>query len=215
LSTPRDGSQTLASGDREIMSQQYWESRWQEHSTGWDLRQVSPPIAAYIDQLPATAHNDSILIPGCGNGYEALYLLQHGFTNITMLDIAPTAVETLRHRLDAEAPGWEDRLHLVCGDFFAHTGAYDLILEQTFFCAIDPSLRPDYARQMKALLKPGGKVAGVLFNREFEGGPPFSGSLQEYQYLFSPLFSIQTAEPCYNSIPPRAGTELFVILVNA
>jgi SAM-dependent methyltransferase len=194
------------------MEENYWEARYQAGNTGWDLRQVSPPIAAYADQIPADARNLSVLIPGCGNGYEALYLLQQGFTNVTMLDIAPTAVEALRKRLDVESPGWNNHLRLVCGDFFTHEGAYDLILEQTFFCALDPGMRPDYVRQMKHLLKPGGKLAGVFFNREFEGGPPFSGSLQEYIDRFSPYFGIKTSETCYNSIPPRAGNEVFIIL---
>jgi 16S rRNA A1518/A1519 N6-dimethyltransferase RsmA/KsgA/DIM1 with predicted DNA glycosylase/AP lyase activity len=38
------------------------------------------------------------LIPGCGNTYEAEYLLQEGFTNITVIDIAPTLVESLKQK---------------------------------------------------------------------------------------------------------------------
>jgi hypothetical protein len=46
------------------------------NETGWDLGQVSPPLKAYIDQL--TDKNLRILIPGCGNSYEAEYLLEKG-----------------------------------------------------------------------------------------------------------------------------------------
>ena len=39
---------------------------------------------------------------------------------------------------------------------------------QTFFCAIDPSDRKKYADKIYTLLKENGKLAGVLFNHEFE-----------------------------------------------
>ena len=54
------------------------------------------------------------------------------------------------------------------GDFFDHAGVYNLIIEQTFFCALDPSLRGSYVEKMHSLLADGGKIAGVLFDKEFE-----------------------------------------------
>lgn len=194
------------------LSASFWETRWQNAETRWDLSAVSPPLAAYIDQIPEEKRHMRILIPGCGNGYEALYLLEKGFTQVTMLDIAPTAVANLQNRLDAEKPGWQTALRLVCGDFFRHEEKYDLILEQTFFCALSPDMRTDYALKMNQLLNPGGKLAGLLFDREFEGGPPFGGDKAEYLALFAPGFRIITMEPCRNSVPPRAGSELFFIL---
>ena len=62
------------------------------------------------------------------------------------------------------------------------------------------------------ILKPGGKLAGLLFNRSFDGGPPFGGNKDEYERLFSKRFEIKTMEDCYNSIAPRSGSELFIIL---
>ena len=85
-------------------------------------------------------------------------------------------------------------------------------VEQTFFCALNPAERPAYAKKMSELLVPGGKVAGVLFDAEFEGGPPFGGNREEYSRYFVPFFKIKTLERCYNSIKPRAGRELFMIL---
>lgn len=187
----------------------YWQERWSRAETGWDLRGVSPPLAAYIDQLGPEARHWAVLIPGCGNGYEALYLLSHGFTDVTMLDIAPGALAQLRAQVAQLPPEPAAHLHLVCGDFFEHEGVYDLILEQTFFCALPPERRGDYARQMHRLLKPGGTLAGLLFDRDFPGGPPFGGSAAEYRQLLEPLFQIDLLAPCYNSAPPRAGTEVF------
>ena len=77
---------------------------------------------------------------------------------------------------------------------------------------MDPSLRPQYAEKMHDLLVPGGKLAGVWFSFSKEDGPPFGGSLEEYKTYFQAGWNILTFEPCRNSIPPRAGNELFGIL---
>ncbi len=192
-----------------------WEKRWQTGQTGWDIGQASPPLCRYADQMPPERRHLRVLIPGCGNAYEAAYLLDQGFSNITVVDIAPTAIRCLEQRLDASYPHWRTRLRALCTDFFALDETFDLILEQTFFCALDPALRPQYAQHMHRLLAPGGTLAGVLFDRDFEGGPPFGGHADEYRALFEPLFDIKTLESCYNSIQPRAGTEVFVILKKA
>ncbi|MCS6928919.1 MAG: TPMT family class I SAM-dependent methyltransferase [Saprospiraceae bacterium] len=189
-----------------------WEYRWQTGQTGWDLGQPSPPLCRYADQIPLERRCLHVLIPGCGNAYEAEYLLDQGFTNITVVDIAPTVVKSLQRRMDATRTGWRSSLRILCADFFSLEGTYDLVLEQTFFCALDPALRPHYARQMHRLLAPGGTLAGVLFDRDFENGPPFGGHAEEYRTLFEPLFHIHTLARCYNSVPPRAGTEVFIIL---
>jgi len=186
-----------------IFSTSYWDDRYRQNDTAWDMGQVSPPLLAYFEQLKDKSI--SILIPGCGNSYEAAWLLQQGFSSITLIDISALLVDKLREKF-ASAP-----LHLIAGDFFTHTGQYDLIIEQTFFCALDPSLRKDYVEKMVELLKPGGKLTGLLFDREFTGGPPFGGNAKEYKLLFEKRFSIRSLAPCYNSIGPRAGTEFFFI----
>lgn len=185
----------------------YWNDRYQAKSTGWDIGDVSTPLKEYIDQL--TDKNISILIPGCGNAYEAAYLLEKGFTNIHLLDISPLLVENLKRKFKLIAG---DKLHFICDDFFNISGQYDLVIEQTFFCALNPNLRKKYVEKMHEILAPGGKLAGVLFNRDFIGGPPFGGNSNEYQQLFSSKFQLKTMEPCYNSIEPRAGSEVFIIL---
>ena len=184
----------------------YWDNRYVSNSAAWDLGEVSPPIKAYIDQL--TKKDLRVLIPGCGNTYEAEYLLQNGFTNITVIDIAPVLVEKLKIKF-TEYP----QIKIILGDFFTHKGEYDLILEQTFFCAINPPLRKSYVEQMNALLAAKGKLAGVLFNHEFEKqGPPFGGSKSEYEPMFDKFFNCNTFEPCHNSFIKRKDSELFIIL---
>lgn len=190
------------------MDNNYWNSRYLEEQTGWDIGYPSTPLKEYIDQL--TDKFIRILIPGCGNGYEGEYLHQHGFTNVTLADFA----EESKKRFLERVPTFPKEQFIV-GDFFELEGKYDLILEQTFFCAIDPKLRDAYAKKMSELLSPNGKLVGVLFNLPDKvDGPPFGGSIAEYQNTFSKHFKNVSIEPCYNSIKPRQGNEVFIIMKN-
>jgi SAM-dependent methyltransferase len=184
------------------LDQTYWENQYQANATGWDLGQVSPPIKTYIDRIENK--DAKILIPGCGNTYEAEYLIQQGFTNVTVIDIAPTLVENLKKKFANN-----NNITVVLGDFFEHQGQYDFIIEQTFFCALPPTMRQKYVWKMHQLLTDNGKLIGLLFNREFEVSPPFGGSLKEYEQLFYEAFTFNTITLAVNSIPARANTELF------
>lgn len=188
-----------------ILDGKYWSNRYLNNDAGWDTGAITTPLKEYFSQL--TDKNISILIPGCGNSYEAEYLMQNGFHNITLIDISTPLCNKLRKQFTAYL---SQGLQIICGDFFEHKGQYDLIVEQTFFCALEPSLRKQYAGKMQQLLKPNGKLVGLMFNKSFEGGPPFGGNEKEYRELFAPYFAIDIMAPCYNSIKPRAGSELFV-----
>lgn len=192
----------------EEVSQEYWDKRWENEETGWDLGGVSPPIQAYFDQF--TNKEINILIPGCGNAHEAEYLYQLGFKNLTLLDISPNACQKIAARFPYES------VKVVCEDFFEHEGSYDIIVEQTFFCALPPELRIRYAEKMKSLLAPNGKLVGVLFNRDFGNPfPPFGGSIEEYQAIFEKFFEVKILEVCKNSAAPRCNTEVFFVVQNS
>jgi SAM-dependent methyltransferase len=167
---------------------------------------ISRPMHNYFNQL--TDKKIKILIPGCGNAYEADYLLELGFKKVFILDWSEKIISEFKKRL----PKFPAR-NIIMEDFFIHKGKYDLIIEQTFFCAIDRNLRTQYAKKVYELLKPGGKLVGVLFNHEFDSdSPPFGGSEQEYRNYFKPYFEFKNFSPAFNSIKPRAGRELFIIL---
>ena len=179
----------------------YWNERYKNGHTGWDIGHASQPLIHIIDKV--WDKNISILIPGAGNAYEALYLAENNFTNITVIDIAEVLIEKLRERFSPHP-----NIKLIHGDFFEHEGAYDLILEQTFFCALLPKLRKNYVGKMHSLLQPNGVLSGVLFNKNFDGGPPFGGNKGEYLSLFLQQFTSAQMEDSHISIAPRAGTEV-------
>ena len=188
------------------LNKAFWDNKYINEKLGWDIGYISTPLKNYIDQL--ANKNQKILIPGAGNGYEVEYLLNRGFNNIYVVDIAQQPLDNLKNRI----PNFpEDRL--IHMDFFElQESNFDLILEQTFFCALDPSLRGTYVIKMNNLLRENGKLAGLLFDFPLtEKGPPFGGDINEYKKLFFEHFKIKTLERAYNSVKPRNGNELFFI----
>ncbi len=70
---------------------------------------------------------------------------------------------------------------------------------------------------MAKLLTDKGKLAGVWFDFPKVDGDlinrPFGGTKEEYMEYLAPYFTIHSLAPCYNSIAPRAGKELFGIFL--
>ncbi len=187
------------------LNKDFWTKRYRENETGWDVGEITQPLKNYFDQLKNK--DISILIPGAGNAHEAEYLFNNGFTNVVVMDISEEPLLNIQKRI----PDFPKK-HLVLGDFFEHTNTYDLIVEQTFFCALNPSLRKAYAKKMHETLNPNGKLVGLLFNDVLNTDkPPFGGNKEEYVSYFEPYFTFKVFDTCYNSIKPREGRELFVI----
>jgi len=186
-------------------NQSFWKEKYKDQKTGWDIGHPSTPLQHYIEQL--TDKEISILIPGCGNGYEAEFLHQLGFKNVTILDLIKQPLDNFNKRV----PSFPKDL-LIHANFFSHQKQYDLILEQTFFCALHPELRKDYIKKMQELLTTNGKLVGLLFDFPLtKDGPPFGGSMKEYIDNFSKCFKLKKLERSYNSIEERKDKELFFI----
>lgn len=188
------------------LSENAWDNRYLNKDIAWDLGEVSPPLKAYFDQL--TNKEIKILIPGGGNSYEAAYLFEKGFENVWVVDLSKTAIANIQRSIPKFPPS-----QLIQGDFFDMEDSFDFIVEQTFFCAIHPSLRADYVVKMNSLLKPKGTLVGLLFNAPLnKEKPPFGGNKAAYMEQFKRFFEIQKMEACYNSFGNRKGRELFIIL---
>ena len=188
------------------LTESFWDNRYKLHDTGWDLGEISPPLKAYFDGL--TNKDLKILIPGGGNSHEAEYLHNKGFKHVYVIDLSKTALENLKLRV----PSFPEN-HLIHGDFFDIDMVFDIIMEQTFFCAINPNLRHAYAEKAFNLLNKTGQIIGLLFDAPLnETRPPFGGSKAEYLDYFKPYFDVSLMEVCYNSHQTRAGRELFIRL---
>ncbi|MBN9389432.1 MAG: methyltransferase domain-containing protein [Chloroflexi bacterium] len=190
----------------------FWEERYQDNLTPWDLGEPAPPMVDFLasPQAPTTGR---VVVPGCGRGHEALLLAAHGF-EVLGLDFAPSAVEYCRQQ--AHSRGLDDRASFERHDLFrlppSFNAAFDYAVEHTCFCAIDPSLRPNYARTIHDILKPGGKLWAVFWAHNREGGPPYRTSAEEVRHLFSPLFEIEHLAPARRWHSRRNGDELWGVL---
>lgn len=181
----------------------YWNNRYLNNKTGWD---IGYPNKIHTDFVETNYDKNAyILVPGAGNAYEVAYLYGQGYRNVYALDYAPEAKQNFVKR-NPEFPVSQ----YLLADFFELDKTFDLVLEQTFFCAIEPRLRAAYVSKMHSILKPGGKIAGVLFNTPKTEGPPYGGTEEEYRKLFNTQFEILRLEIPVDSIAPRQGKEYFI-----
>lgn len=187
------------------LTEEYWEQRHASGDTPWDIGGPSPALRTFYNTIEDRSVR--VLIPGAGHVHEAQSLLELGFIDITVCDISATAIKHLQGLLPSDG-----RVSFYTGDFFAMEGQFDIIVEQTFFCALDPSYREAYVSKMADLLSENGLLAGLLFATQFaKEGPPFGGSMEEYRDLFACKLHIWKMEMCSDSIPQRLGNEVFFV----
>ena len=157
-----------------------WESLYQTQDTGWDRGETSPALLTFI-QKAALENAKTVLIPGCGRGYEVVELARRGFA-VTALDLAPSAVAHLKQTLEAECLQAE----VIYTDIFDFKApqAFDVVYEQTCLCAIEPSERKQYAAKVYEWLKPNGKLLLNMMQTGDESGPPFHCDWMDMRKLF-------------------------------
>jgi len=155
-----------------------WDVAWQKKLTPWDAGDVQPPLKEVIESgLVDFPRQGRALVPGCGSGYDVLYISTALGLECLGLDISPTAVEAA-NALAAKA-GVSDKVAFTVQDFFAmqvpDSEKFDIIYDYTFFVAIPPSRRLEWGKQMNALIKPGGYLITLVFpiDPPTDIGPPF------------------------------------------
>jgi len=189
------------------LSADFWNNKYKNNKIGWDLGEVSPALKGYFNQLENK--DIKILIPGGGNSHEAEYLFNHGFKNVFVVDVSEIALKNIKKRV----PSFPES-NLIHANFFDLEETFDVVIEQTFFCAINPELRAKYAEKIHSILKPKGKLVGLMFDAKLnEDHPPFGGNKKEYLSYFSPYFKIAIFEKCYNSYHNGQNMELFVKMI--
>jgi len=163
----------------EASVEEEWEGRYRRGETGWDRNGINPLMESWMAaSLPAGA---SILVPGCGHGYEVIELARTGF-DVTGLDIAPTPVNRMRRELAAEGLA----ANIIQIDMFNYEpdAPFDAVYEQTSLCAIRPDQRKQYERKLFSWLKPGGSLFALFMQTGAEGGPPFHCDVNDMRLLF-------------------------------
>ena len=186
-----------------------WQRHYEENDLGWDLGQVAPPFVKLWqeEKLPL----GKVLVPGCGRGHEGVFLAENGF-DVTAIDFSSGAVTYLKNALKKR----NLEVRILHQDFFSldesHEGVYDLVLEQTFFCAISPKQRRDYVLNVSRILKPGGILVGLFYHTDEQGGPPYNTTREDIEMHFSKKFEIQELDKTSLSAEQRKDKEWLGIL---
>ncbi len=185
-----------------------WNERYLTGNIPWDLSTPTPEFVRLLAENILPPPPGRVLVPGGGQGHDAILFAQHKY-EVDLVDFAPKALEAAL----IQAATQKATIYAYRQNFFDlpasafHQNAYDILLEYTFFCAISPELRGDYAKTAAALLKPGGYLVGLFFPLEIEKpGPPFKVSRKEVEELFRPYFELRIETP-RRSVKPRAGRE--------
>ncbi|MBC8286072.1 MAG: methyltransferase domain-containing protein [Nitrospinae bacterium] len=185
-------------------SQEDWQGHYESNDLGWDLGQVAPPFVKLWQEkkLPS----GKVLVPGCGRGHEVVFLSENGF-EVTAIDFSKGAVTYLENALKVRSLSGR----VLHQDFFglddSHDGIYDLVLEQTFFCAISPRLRQDYVLNVARILRPGGTLVGLFYHTDKEGGPPYNTTREDIETHFLEKFEIQQLDKTSLSAEQRKDKE--------
>lgn len=186
----------------DAMTAERWEQRYVEGSTGWDLGGPPPALVELLARLEADRLR--VLVPGCGNGHDAIAWAAAGH-DVVALDFAPSAVQGTRR--NAASAGV--RLDVRQADLFAlpteMDGAFDAVWEQTCYCAIHPSQRDAYVAVCARVLRPGGRYHGLLWNHGKPDGPPFDVTPDDVRARFAAAFAIEALTPVGRSAPGRSN----------
>lgn len=182
---------------------EFWSERFERQVTPWDRGGVPAELQAWVARAPRPR---TVLIPGCGSGYEVAYLAQAGW-DVTAIDFSAAAVAAARQALGP----WAQRV--VQADFFNFVPPrpVELIYECAFFCALPPRMRPAVVARWAELLPPGGLLAGFFFFDDAPKGPPFGITAPEQEELMAPFFERLADEAVASSLPVFAGRERWQI----
>lgn len=194
----------------DVSTQAFWQSLYEKGRTGWDLGGPTPVFRRIVEE--GRFQPGRMVVLGAGRGYDARLFARHGF-QVSAVDFAPAAIRELRARNNSQTP-----VAIINADIFEISsvlyGVFDYVLEYTFYCAIDPSRRPEYATLVSQLLAPGGRFIGLAFPiGEREGGPPFAVDPDELIALLEANgLALEHRETPPDSVPGRRAREELLIL---
>jgi len=187
---------------RDPASPSFWDERFARGFTPWDQAGVQREFEAFAAAHPEAA----VLIPGCGNAWEARWLAERGRA-VRAIDFAPAAVASARAALGQYADVVEE------ADFYTYQPPFTpaWVFERAFLCALPKAQRAAYARRMADLLQPGALLAGYFFIGETPSGPPFAIGRDELDALLTPSFTLVDDRPVADSLPIFAGRERWLV----
>ncbi|MBK8978443.1 MAG: methyltransferase domain-containing protein [Planctomycetes bacterium] len=195
-----------------------WQQAYASDDTPWDLRQVTPPLAALLaSPAPATwgiAERSRVAVPGCGRGHDLRAWARAGH-RVTGFDVAPEAVREARTLLRLNRV---DGVDVLCRDALEpgpeHIGAFDVVYDYTCLCALAPGLRSRYGGAVAALLRPGGVWLGLVYPLAPAGHaerPPYRLDAAAVTAALGAGFERVAERDPEHSVPRRRGHERWFV----
>ena len=183
---------------------EFWQGRWQNERTGWDLGGPHPLLGDVFRTLFADgwlAKDASAWVPGCGRAHCAAELARLGFVTLGS-DVVPEAIAKAKE-LYADV----DRLTLEVGNALSPLAVpVDVIFDRAVLCAIGPEQRSEFVKAIAASLKPGGLFVTFAFTETApahgKSGPPFGIPFTELVELLGPELTLMSAAE-------RSGVDIY------
>ena len=168
-------------------TQDFWKERFATGTTPWNRGEPNPLLDRWIAD-GTLAPGNTVIVPGCGHGWEVASLAQAGM-NVIGIDYAHNALDHCRQVLASAGRSAElidaDVLH------WQPEAPVDAVFEQTCLCALYPDFWGRYAAQLHAWLKPGGKLLALFMQalrpeatHGFIDGPPYHCDIHGMRALF-------------------------------
>jgi hypothetical protein len=182
-----------------------WNQAYLERETPWNMNTINPLFEKHSLKLLKESGSEW-LIPGAGHGHEITFFESYS-KKVTAFDLSPQAKKEF-HDLYPQSS-----CEYKVEDFFQSSlKIFDVVVENYFFVALDPSLRQKTIQRIHSLLKNNGFYAGVFFTRSSQEGPPFGLSEWELRAHIENLFEIKEWIRSPYSHPKRQDMELWVVL---
>jgi SAM-dependent methyltransferase len=195
-----------------VDNSEYWAEIYAKDSAGWNLRSAAP---VFLDLLSndLLKNKKSLLILGCGYGYDAVAAAKMGF-EVTAIDFSESAINFAEKLASEEGV----KVNFLVEDIFKlgteFKNQFDAVYDYVTYCAINPARRKEYAEKISTLIKSTGLFLIILFPIENrDGGPPFAVDPAEAEQFFSQNLELILSTAKINSVKPRKGRELLQIYI--
>jgi SAM-dependent methyltransferase len=185
---------------RDPAGAEFWDLRYAADFAPWDAGRVPSQLRDFVT---AQRKSRSVLVPGCGSGWDVRFLAESGW-KVLGIDFSHEALAAARRVLGPHVN------HVRYADFFAcmPEEPFEVVYERAFLCALPRRLWQDWGKRMAQLVQPGGLLAGYFYFDAGDRGPPFAlHAPYELSELLEPAFTRESDAPVPDSIDVFQGKE--------
>lgn len=193
----------------------FWQQRFVAGTTPWDRGAPGPQLRRWLDEA-LIAPGQRVAVPGCGSGHDVAMLATAG-VKVTGIDYAPAALDLARAHLARTGTTAE----LIQADVtqWSPETPFDVVYEQTCWCALHPDRWHAYTQQLHRWIRPGGHLLLMLMQclrpSAAEGridGPPYHVDVHAARALLAEPHWAWTAPPYPRIEHPAGWAELAVVV---